>query len=60
MRLFYKNALLVLTVFLLALAMQSLRNGGVYLSEALPLVFWYAIGLSAAALVGRLVLAHTR
>lgn len=60
MRLFYKNALLTVAIFLLALLMQSLRNGGVYLSEALPLGFWYAIGLAVATLVGKLVLSYTR
>ncbi len=60
MRLFYKNTLLTLAIFLLALLMQSLRNGGVYLSEALPLGFWYAIGLTVAVLVGKLVLAYSR
>ncbi len=57
---FYKNALLAIAILLLALLMQSLRNGGLLFTEALPLALWYAIGLTGAAMVGRVMLAYTR
>ncbi|PVY40505.1 hypothetical protein [Pontibacter virosus] len=60
MRQFYKNALLAIAIFSVVLLMQSLRNGGLFLSESFVLGLWYAIGLSGALLVGKVMVASTR
>jgi hypothetical protein len=60
MRQFYRNSILVISIFLLAVLMQYLREGGVFLSEMLPLGFWYAIGLTGAVLMGREVVTSSR
>ncbi len=60
MRQFYRNSIMVIAIFLLAVLMQYLREGGLYLPEVLSLGFWYAIGLVVAALVGGAAVAYTR
>ena len=60
MRQFYKNTLLAIAIFSVVLLMQSLRNGGLFLTETLVLGVWYAIGLTGALLVGRVMLVYTR
>lgn len=60
MRQFYKNTLLAIAIFSVVLLMQSLRNGGLFLTETLVLGLWYAIGLTGAVLVGRAMLVSTR
>jgi hypothetical protein len=60
MRQIYKNALLAIAIFSVILLMQSIRNGGLFLTETLALVLWYAIGLTGALLVGKGMLASTR
>ncbi|WP_303412240.1 hypothetical protein [Pontibacter sp. BT731] len=60
MRQIYKNALLAIAIFSVILLMQSIRNGGLFLTETLALVLWYAIGLTGALLVGKGMLAYSR
>lgn len=60
MRHSYKNAAYVTAIFLLALLMQFLRQESFYLTEALSLGFWYAIGLVAAVLMGKSEVAESR
>ena len=60
MRQFYKNLILVIAILLLAVLMQYLREGGLFLSEVLPLGFWYAIGLTGAVLMGRAMVVSSR
>jgi uncharacterized membrane protein YiaA len=60
MREFYKNTLLAIAIFSVVLLMQSLRNGGLFLTETLVLGLWFAIGLTGTLLAGRVMLANTR
>jgi hypothetical protein len=60
MRQSYKNAALITAIFLLALLMQFLRQESLYLTEVLSLGFMYAIGLVAAALVGKSTVVQSR
>jgi hypothetical protein len=60
MRQFYRNTILVIAIFLLAVLMQYLREGGLYLPEMLALSSWYAIGLTGAVLVGRAMVVSSR
>jgi hypothetical protein len=60
MRQSYKNAALITAIFLLALLMQFLRQESLYLTEVLSLGFMYAIGLVAAALLGKFILTPTK
>ncbi|GGG10213.1 hypothetical protein GCM10011323_13470 [Pontibacter amylolyticus] len=60
MREFYKNTLLAIAIFSVILLMQSLRNGGLFLTETLALGLWFAIGLTGALLVGKGMLAYIR
>ncbi|MCP2042952.1 hypothetical protein [Pontibacter sp. HSC-36F09] len=60
MRQIYKNALLAIAIFSVILLMQSLRNGGLFLTESLAIGLWFAIGVTGALLVSRGMLAYTR